>query len=324
MAKKPILVALLGLALAAVAYVIQWRAATSDPDPARDTRMEAAAGGEAAAAPAPTWENADWVIFEEHERDALAQRLDTLPMGEAMARLGRTFVGTPYVPHTLEADGPEHLVIEFRGLDCVTFVETTFAMTRFLKSPDAETLLDRRGAAEARYDSLLTQIRYRGGRLNGYPSRLHYFSDWIEDGGKKGLMKNVTEQLGGVLDTEPVDFMTTHADAYPQLADPANVKALQRVEEGLTEEGRWFVPQDKLAAATAGIRDGDIIAATSAVKGLDVAHTGLALWVDGTLRLLNAPLVGDSVQISDVTLAERIRRISGQDGIMVARPVAAR
>jgi len=69
------------------------------------------------------------------------------------------------------------------------------------------------------------------------------------------------------------------------------------------------------------LEDGDIIAATSVVEGLDVAHTGLALWVEGTLRLMHAPLVGDSVQISEVTLAERIQRIEGQDGIIVARPL---
>jgi len=70
------------------------------------------------------------------------------------------------------------------------------------------------------------------------------------------------------------------------------------------------------------IRSGDVIAATSTVEGLDVAHTGLALWRDGTLHLLHAPLVGEAVQVSEVSLADRIRRIEGQDGIMVARPLA--
>jgi hypothetical protein len=36
---------------------------------------------------------------------------------------------------------------------------------------------------------------------------------------------------------------------------------------------------------------------------------------------MHAPLVGDSVQISEIPLAERIQGISGQDGIMVARPL---
>ena len=80
------------------------------------------------------------------------------------------------------------------------------------------------------------------------------------------------------------------------------------------------MPEDRIAAVADLIRDGDIIAATSTVEGLDVAHTGLALWVDGSLRLMHAPLVGEAVQISEETLAERIQRIEGQDGIIVARP----
>ncbi len=134
-------------------------------------------------------------------------------------------------------------------------------------------------------------------------------------------MTDVTREVGGVRDDEPIDFMTTHTDAYRQLADPANVARVREAERRLSAAGRWYVPQDRIAAVAQRIHDGDIIAATSTVAGLDVAHTGIALWVDGTLRLMHAPLVGDSVQISEIPLADRIEGIGGQDGIMVARPV---
>jgi len=227
-------------------------------------------------------------------------------------------VGTPYVPKTLEEPGPEHLVIDFRAFDCVTFVENTFALARFLRTPEARHL-DDRAAAEARYDRLLTEIRYRGGRLDGYPSRLHYFSEWISDGVAKGLLTNMTERLGGVRDTSRIDFMTEHSSAYRQLADSAHVDAMRSVEARLSREGRWYVPQDEIDAASGGIRDGDIIAVTSTVPGLDIAHTGIAIHVDGRVHLLNAPLVGSSVQISEKPLGDRVRGISSQDGIMVAR-----
>ncbi len=275
------------------------------------------------AAPAAPWKDADWEIFRGKVAWALGQGLDTLPIGEAMARLGRSFVGTPYVPGTLEAPGPEHLVIDFRAFDCVTFVENTFALARFLRTPEAHHL-DDRAAAESRYDRILTRIRYRGGRLDGYPTRLHYFSEWISDGVAKGLVRNVTEALGGVRDTSAIDFMTTHRRAYRQLADTANVAAMRRVEARLSARGRWFIPQDDISRAAPGIRDGDIIAVTSTVPGLDIAHTGLAIWVDGELHLLNAPLVGSSVQISAKPLARRIQGIRSEDGIMVARPVSDR
>ncbi|MGE0160869.1 MAG: N-acetylmuramoyl-L-alanine amidase-like domain-containing protein [Gemmatimonadales bacterium] len=278
---------------------------------------------EVGAPSAATWLDEDWRIFEEKVRWAAAQGLDTVPIGRAVAEIGRTFVGTAYVPQTLEVEGPERLVIDFRGLDCVTFVENAFTLARFVQRGGAELLRDR-PAAETAYARLLTELRYRGGVLDGYPSRLHYFSDWIADNARRGLVTDLRTALGGERDTEPVDFMSTHPDAYRQLADPANLERVRESERVLTAAGRTYVPEDRIADVAPRIQDGDIIAATSTVAGLDVAHTGLALWQDGELHLLHAPLVGDSVEISTVPLAERILSIGGQDGILVARPTEPR
>jgi hypothetical protein len=266
------------------------------------------------------WLDEDWAIFEQKVRWASGQRLDTVPLPAAVAAIGRSFVGTAYVPRTLEAEGPEGLVINFRGLDCVTFVENALALARFVRA-EGVTRLASRPDAEAAYGTLLAQLRYRDGTIEGYPSRLHYFSDWVADNARRGLVEDLTASLGGEGDAEPIDFMSTHPDAYRQLGDAANLAAVRATEMQLNARGRTFIPEDRIARAASGIRDGDIIAATSTVAGLDVAHTGLALWVDGTLRLLHAPLVGDSVEISTVSLADRILSIEGQDGIIVARPV---
>ena len=174
---------------------------------------------------------------------------------------------------------------------------------------------------QAAYRDKLTRIRYRGGELDGYASRLHYFSEWISDNEASGLLDAISRDLGGVADPSPIDFMSTHPDAYRQLADPDVVAEIARMEARLGQVERHYIPAGAIDAAAAGIRDGDIIAATSTVAGLDVAHTGIALWRDGTLRLLHAPLAGSHVQISEESLAERITRIGGQDGIMVARPL---
>jgi hypothetical protein len=267
------------------------------------------------------WDDAEWAVFHGKATWALGQGLDTVPMGDAVAAIGRTFVGTPYMPHTLEPPGPERLVIGFRGLDCVTLVENVLALARFVREPGARGALERRGEAEERYERILARIRYRGGEIRGYASRLHYFSDWIADAEAKGLVRDVTRELGGVRDTGAVDFMSTRAHAYRQLVeDPSAVGVVREVEARLNAMDRWWIPEDALEAAANGIRDGDIIAMTSAVSGMDVAHTGLAVWVDGSLRLLHAPLVGDSVEISGEPIPARVLRIAGQDGIMVARP----
>lgn len=274
-------------------------------------------------APIGVWLDEDWRIFEEKVRWAAGAGLDTLPLPEAVAEIGRSFVGTAYVPRTLEVDGPERVVVNLRGLDCVTFVENAFALARFMRAGGIGRLANR-PEAEVAYAGLLAEIRYRGGALDGYTSRLHYFSEWVADNARRGLVTDVTGDLGGERDGEPIDFMSTHPDAYRQLADPANLARVREDEARLNAVGRTFIPEDRIAMVAERIHDGDIIAATSTVAGLDVAHTGLALWVDGTLHLLHAPLVGDSVEISTVSLAERILGIEGQDGIIVARPVEGR
>jgi len=268
---------------------------------------------------APSWLDEDWQIFSEQVRWASDVRLDTLPLGTAVGSLARRFVGAPYVPRTLEVEGDERLVVNFRGFDCVTLVENVLATTRFVRGGGAGRLADR-GRAEAAYEALLREIRYRNGTLAGYPTRLHYFSDWIWDNDRRGIVRDVTLELGGVPDPEPVDFMSTHPAAYRQLADPEVLEGIRLIEGAITRRPRHYVPQAAIGGIAGRIREGDVIAATSSVQGLDVAHTGIAVRIDGALHLLHAPLVGESVEISTLPLADRIARISGQDGIIVARP----
>ena len=276
--------------------------------------------GASSSTPRTPWDDADWAVFRGRTGWALEAGLDTVAVGDALAALGRTLVGTPHVPHTLEPPGPERLVIGFRALDCVTFVENVLGLALFVQEPDAPEVLQLRDEAERRYEEILTRIRYRGGRLQGFASRLHYFSDWIADGEAKGLVRDITRELGGVRDTDVVDYMSTHPQAYRQLVeDPAALASIREVEERLTSAGRWWIPEEALDAAVPRIRDGDIIAMTSTARGMDVAHVGFALWVDGSLRLLHAPVAGDAVEVSAEALPQRVRRIRSQDGIIVAR-----
>ncbi len=263
----------------------------------------------------------DWDIVRSTLARAWDEDLHLLPLGETMARIGVTFVGTAYVPRTLEVEGPERLVVNLRELDCVTFVENVIALGRLVHLRD-RSMLDDEERLRAEYRRLLTEIRYRGGALDGYPSRLHYFSEWIADNAARGLVRDISRELGGVADATVIDFMSTHPEAYRQLSEPALVEEIADAEARLSARPRYYIGEDHIEGAASGILPGDIIAATSTVSGLDVAHTGLALVRDGDVFLLHAPLVGSAVQVSEVPLAERVRRIEGQDGIMVARPLS--
>jgi hypothetical protein len=257
----------------------------------------------------------DEQIFASTIARARRERLDTLPIGEVVARVGSWFVGAPYTPATLEAPGPEALVVNLREFDCVTYVESMLALARVIRAG---------GADFADFRRELQTIRYRDGKLREYPSRLHYFSDWIRDNQRKGVVADQTRELGGVVDAEAVDFMTQHRSAYRQLGEARFFDEVRAQENELTMLPRYMIPEQQISVVASRIRNGDVIAATSSVKGLDVAHTGLAFWRDGQLHLMHAPLIGDSVEISENPLAERVIFIQRQDGIMVARPIEPR
>ena len=263
----------------------------------------------------------DWAIARGTIAWAQDLGLGSFPIGEVVAILGSTFIGTPYAPGTLELTGPERLVVNLRAFDCVTLVEHVLVLAH-LTVTEEDRFVEDEEMFRGRYRHELTRLRYRGGILSDYSSRLHYFSEWIADADTKGIARALTQELGGVQDSRPIDFMSQNPESYRQLGeDPSLLESIREMEGGLTESPRFYIPQDQIADTEQSIQDGDVIAAVSTLDGLDIAHTGIALWRGDRLHLLHAPLVGDSVEVSVEPLAERIQGFSSQMGIMVSRPL---
>jgi len=252
----------------------------------------------------------DKAIFE-----ALASGLKDEPdtaMGPTMIRVGRAFLGTPYVAQTLEQGPDERVVVNLRGLDCTTYVENVLVLSRLAKEGKITW---------GRYVDGLEEVRYRDGKLDGYPSRLHYFTEWIRDNEEKGLVRDVTEEIYGVTFYKEINFMGTHRDLYPFLASDANYKQMRQVEAGLSHKPICVLPQAEVAARESLLQDGDILALATDIEGLDVTHTGIAIRLeDGRVHLLHASTVGEVV-ISEQPLADYLKGIKRNTGIIVVRPV---
>lgn len=243
---------------------------------------------------------------------AIRESLSDRPMSEIMVAIGGSFLGTPYKAQTLEAAGPEHLVVNLRALDCVTFVENTLALARCVK------------LGTYRFEDYLEQlrlIRYRDGRIDGYPSRLHYFSDWIHHNEERGIVRDVTRDSGGVPYTKTIDFMSTHRSSYKQLSDDDSLEKIIAIENRLNKGRRSYLPAEALGESPGVLQAGDIIGITTKVKGLDIAHTGMAAIGNGVVRYLHAPLSGGSVQLSEQSLQEYLLANKSHTGIMIARPL---
>lgn len=233
--------------------------------------------------------------------------------GKTLAAIGKTFLKTPYVAKTLEIGDTETLVVNLGGLDCTTFVENVLAFGNLLKNGES--------SFEA-FTQALETIRYKDGELSGYASRLHYFSEWIANNEKKGLLKDITSEIGGSEIKKEINFMSTHRDLYPFLADDTNYEKIKASEEYLNNQSICILPQDQIAAKEHLIHTGDIIALTTSIQGLDITHTGIASREkDGRIHLLHASTGSMEVEVSELPLADYLKGIKKNTGIMVARPL---
>ncbi len=244
---------------------------------------------------------------------AISMALRGKPIGEAVVAMGKTFLGTDYLAHALEVPGEERLVVNMRGLDCVSFYENALVLARCVK-------MNKLSFEE--YKSQLRFIRYRGGVIDRYLSRLHYTTDYIFDNAKKGVWKDVTAEIGGIPFVKNIDFMSKHPESYRQLKEnPSLVERLKALEREFSGRKLYHIPKAAVSAVSEKIEHGDILGITTDIEGLDTSHTGIALRENGTLKFMHAPIAGKQVQITDVSLAEYLERNKRQTGIIVARPL---
>ena len=246
-----------------------------------------------------------------------------VPLGRLAARVGELAAGTPYEAFTLEAyiragGSParaEPLTLSLTRFDCVSLVESCLAVGR-VASLDGEPSWDAFGRE-------MERMRYRGGERRGYVSRLHYFSEWIADGERRGLLRDVGAELGGTPDERPLRFMTEHRDSYPALANEEVFLGIREMERSLDAHPRMVVPTARIPEVADRIEHGDVVAFATSIEGLDVTHAAFAhRGTDGILRVLHAPLSGGVVEVTTATLAEYVANIRRATGILVARPEA--
>ena len=223
------------------------------------------------------------------------------------------YLDTPYVEHTLDLDGPEELILNCDEVDCTTLVEYVLA--------ESLCPVVNGDISEGTFAQKLQLIRYRDGKINGYPSRLHYISDWINNGVRNGFLEDITAEKSQDTQQLNLNYMSTHPQDYKQLANsPEDVATMKRIEESLTGQTVHYLPKDKVPYnGLPWIKNGDIIAITTNTPGLDIAHLGIAFYADGKLTLIHASSDKGMVVASTTTLSQMLKDNKKWTGIRVLR-----
>lgn len=252
----------------------------------------------------------------------LLQKGGRQPAGENLVLFyANELLGKPYVGKTLEVNPKEELAVNLRELDCTTLVENVVALVRTTQQ---------RSIRFADFCRNLERVRYRDGKLDGYASRNHYFSEWIQSNERQGFVQEITPANSNApypfMDTQKLNcvYMSQHPNRYPMLKDDA--EALRQIRENERRvNGRTvhYIPRRLLGKSRKElgcVRDGDILAIVTKKEGLDVSHLGFAVWgTDGKLHLLNASQIHKKVVLEPMTLEEYMKKHPTQLGVRVIR-----
>ncbi len=224
----------------------------------------------------------------------------------------RQLLGTPYVAHTLEAD-EEILTINIHELDCLTFIESLYALSR--------ATLDNRYSWRD-FAANIENVRYRGGTMGDYSSRIHYISEWIIDNHVRGNLVEITPDLPHAdYMVKNIDYMTHHTDSYRQLKnDSAMVEKIRKYE--LRNHRFPYLKRSWLndKAVKAALRSGDFVTLVTKVDGLDVSHNGIIVIDEkGDPYLLDASMSGGKVMLEGKPLFNYLQKSKTNIGIRVFR-----
>lgn len=239
-----------------------------------------------------------------------------MTMGQLMVFFGRQFLGVPYVGKTLEKNKNEKLVVNLRELDCTTYVETVLALSRCVAQ---------RKTTFASYCTQLRLIRYADGVVS-YPTRKHYFTYWIQQSARQGLVKDIQSPNPPfkAVQTVKADYMTRHISQYPMLvAHPEWVGKIADMEKAITGLKPRYIPKSalnntKLLRST--VHNGDIIGLVTTKSGLEISHLGIAVWHKDGLHMLNASSLQHKVVEDGDLLKSYLSKRKSEKGIRIVRP----
>jgi hypothetical protein len=260
----------------------------------------------------------DIITYQPKDKEILEQVLELYSAEKEaassalMVKVGSFFQETPYVAHTLET-GEEQLVVNLREMDCTTFAENCLAISRTIKS-DTHTF--------EQFCSELQFIRYRDGIIDAYPSRLHYFCDWIYNNRQKNLIADMSQEIAQTPFPKQINFMSTHPDSYRQLKESAPLVDLIAAQEKLISARLMFyIPETKVAELESKLMDGDIAGITTGIEGIAIQHVVILIRQEGRIHLMHASSKAEKVAVSDFTLEEYLLNSKSASGIMLARPL---
>ncbi|MEV0297268.1 DUF1460 domain-containing protein [Nocardia sp. NPDC050710] len=199
--------------------------------------------------------------------------------------LSRQFLGTPYGANMLvgSATQPEQLVIDFRRVDCFTYLDYVAALSE--------------SADRAQFVRNLIRTRYVDGRVD-FLQRRHFFTDWANTSPISARDVTAAVSPRAVTVTKDLNAKGDGGNYLP---------GLPVVQRGIT-----YIPSGYVDEAVIGrLRNGDYVAAYADLPGLDVTHVGIFATTPSGPVFRNASSLTANNKVVDSPFRDYVRTVPG-------------
>lgn len=179
--------------------------------------------------------------------------LQSIPFTAKISEISRYFLGIPYKKNSLlgSASEKEQLVVDFEGVDCMTFIEYVEAL--------------RLSTSYSSFIENLKSVRYFDGIVD-FKKRRHFFTDWNE----LKTVKNITAEL-------------TKDNVKTVIKKLNFIKELQPKVRVIN-----YISSENIVKIAPKLLTGDYCGFYTSTEGLDVTHVGIIIVNENTIKLRHA------------------------------------
>ncbi|MCS7163926.1 MAG: DUF1460 domain-containing protein [Thermodesulfovibrio sp.] len=215
----------------------------------------------------------------------LLAKMKNLPASVKITEISKYFLGIPYKKNSLigSVSEKEQLIIDFEGVDCMTFIEYIEALR---SSNTYQSFIEN-----------LKYVRYLNGVVD-FKKRRHFFTDWVN----LKTVKNITAQL---------------TRNYLTVKKQLNKKDTGLWIDGLDPKTRIikYIPSEYIDKIISQLKSGDYCGFYTSQEGLDVTHVGILIVQKRSIKLRHA-----SSHKSFVVDDDFIEYSKQKEGIIIFRP----
>ncbi len=199
--------------------------------------------------------------------------------------LSEAFLGTPYQANMLHGSEktPEKLIIDFRGLDCFTYLDYVEAL--------------RKSTSQTEFINNVIKTRYINGNIH-FLNRKHFFTDWAYREYK--LATDITAEISPhAVKIEKYLNKKANGENY--------LPGLPVVKRTIT-----YIPSNFINEEVVGrLQSGDFIGIYTKLAGLDVTHVGFFIMTDKGPMLRNASSRKENEKVVDSPFMDYVAKTPG-------------